>query len=885
MDPQRPRAPLRATYRVQLGAGLGFVQAGELADYLAALGISHLYASPVLQAARGSTHGYDVVDHARVSAELGGEQGFERMLAALKTRGLGVVLDIVPNHMAIGTEDNALWWDVLESGPASAYAAFFDVDWDSAADNRVLLPVLGERYVEALEQGLIRLARDGSRFVVRYHDHAFPAAPRSVSSLLAAAARDAGNEQLAFVADALGELPHAWATDRESARRRRRDVTVLFDQLARLLQAQPELTAAVDREVERLNADCLQLDAWLERQNWRLSYWRAAATELGYRRFFDIQGLCGLRMEDPEVFARTHARVLAWLRSGRIDGLRIDHPDGLRDPEQYLQRLRAAVPDAHIVVEKILQPGEALRASWPVAGTTGYELIRLQDQLQVDPGAAPSLNALHERVVGPSPGWDAQVHEAKLQVLERVLGSERERMVELAWRMARDELALRDCTRAELRAVVSELLASYPVYRSYVRQDAPLADEDHALIAAALARAGGRLPEVFPRILRVLQDALSLRSGHPLAREFALAVQQLTGAVTAKAVEDTMFYRDLRLCALNEVGGSPEQLGISLAEFHAAIQARCDAPQAMLASTTHDTKRSEDVRTRLLVLSELAEDWSAAVSRWLERGARHALAPLDLPAQYLFYQTLVGAFPLELERAQAYMQKAVREAKLHTSWTAPDPRYEAALAEFVRGVLGDRELMADIAELVARIARPGYVGSLAKTLVKLTIPGVPDFYQGSELWDLRLVDPDNRGPVDFALRRTLLARCDRLDAEAVMGELERGTPKLWLIARTLQLRAREPERFLGAYLPLEVLGHDGQAVLAFRRGDPDTGLATVVPRWPIRAARLGDDVKVVLPPGRWRDALTGSELSAGEGGVSVRALWARFPVALLVKVP
>jgi len=877
---ERRRPELRASYRVQLTSELGFAAVAELCDYLDELGISHLYASPVLQAVAGSRHGYDVVDHGSVSAELGGEGEFDRMCAALRERGLGVLLDIVPNHMAIGTAQNALWWDVLENGPASEYAAFFDVDWDAAADNRVLLPVLGERYVEALEQGLIRLVRGGARFVVRYHEHAMPAAPRSLEPLLAGAAREEQSEELAFVADKLGELPHAWTTDRASAKRRRRDVAVLFAQLERLVAGQPAIAAAIDRELERLNGDRARIDAWLERQNWRLSYWRAAATELGYRRFFDIQGLCGLRVEDEEVFARTHARVLAWLQAGLIDGVRIDHPDGLRDPAQYLERLHAAAPHAYVVVEKILQPGEALRASWPVAGTTGYELIRLQDQLQVDPGGAAQLNGAYERSAGPQPSWDARVREAKLHVLDRVLASERERMVELAVRMTRGDMALRDCTRADLRGAVTELLAGYNVYRSYVRPGTPVDEADRALIATAVATASVQLPETFPRIWRALEDALLLRRHDALAQDFALAVQQLTGAVTAKAIEDTVFYRFLRLVALNEVGGSPERFGISLAEFHAAIAARGTA-DGMIASTTHDTKRGEDVRARLLVLSERAAEWSLAVGRWLELGARHASAAVDAPTQYLFYQTLVGAFPLELARAQSYMEKAVREAKLHTSWTSPDVRYEAAVADFVRGVLEDRALLAEVEAFVALIAPAGFIASLGKTLVKLTLPGLPDFYQGSELWDLRLVDPDNRQPVDFALRRALLARCRELDAESALRELEQGTPKLWLIARTLRLRAREPERFAGPYVPLEVRGPDAQAVLAFSRGAAGAALATVVPRWPVRAAALGGDVMVALPRGRWRDVLSEQDLDAGETGVPVRALWARFPVALL----
>jgi len=879
------RSP-RATYRLQLTPRFGFAAARGLVDYLHELGVSHLYVSPCLQAVRGSEHGYDVVDHARVRDELGGEAELDALCAALRDRGMGLVLDIVPNHMAIGTEDNAAWWDVLESGPASEYAAFFDVDWDAAADNRVLLPVLGERYADALEQGLIRLEQRGARFVVRYHDRAFPAAPRSLAPMLAAAAETAAARgltrpghvaEIGFLADALAELAHPWTVDRPGALRRHRDLGVLFERLERVLQSAPELQGAVAHEVERLEADLERFDAWLDRQNWRLSYWRAASTDLGYRRFFDIQTLVGLRVEDPVVFQATHARVLAWMREGKLDGLRIDHPDGLRDPEGYLSRLRAEAPEAYVVVEKILHDDEPLPQSWPVQGTTGYDFMRLLDQMQVDPAGEPTLRALAESAAGGPQDWPVMVQLAKHEVLDHVLTSERERVVELGVRTLCRHRSLRDVTRAELRRALGQLLVSYDGYRTYVRAGAAVSEHDRAAITRAVARAREASGEPDPRLWAGIEAALMLSPPYEDAVDFALAVQQLTGPVTAKAVEDTAGYRYLRLLALNEVGGSPGTFGIPLAAFHDALQRRSGS-QSMLASATHDTKRGEDVRARLLVLSELAQPWASAVERWLERGARHAGPGLDRGAQYLFLQTLVGAFPLSAERAVEYVRKAAREAKLHTQWTAPNAAYERALEGYVRGVLDDPALMAEVQLFVERIARPGFVASLARTLVKLTAPGTPDLYQGTELWDLALVDPDNRRDVDFAARRRLLERARELSPEAAMSELELGTPKLWLIAKTLGLRARRPDLFDGPYSALAVTGDGAGAVLAYARGQQ---LMTVVPRWPLRAQQLGAEVRVRLPPGELRDVLTGDRVIARPEGVSVRALWARFPSALL----
>jgi (1->4)-alpha-D-glucan 1-alpha-D-glucosylmutase len=876
----------RATYRVQLTPAFDLHAARAVVDYVHALGVSHLYVSPVLEAVRGSQHGYDVVDHARVRAELGGEAAFDALCTALRERGMGLLLDIVPNHMAIGTSDNKLWWDVLENGPASDYASFFDVDWDSAADNRVLLPVLGERYGDALEQGLLRVERSDARFVVRYREHAFPCAPRSLGEILSRAAEAAlqrgageGGHELAFIGEALGQLPHAWTVDRKGATRRQRDKDVLYAHLERLIREQPELDAAIAHETAALSGDYDRLDAWLERQNWRVAFWKAAATELGYRRFFDVQTLAGLRVEDPAVFDATHACFIEWARAGKVSGLRVDHPDGLRDPEGYLHRLRAAAPDSYIVVEKILDAGEQLRSSWPVDGTTGYDFMRLLDQVQVDPSGEAALSELGDRMRGEPQAWSELARLAKHEILERVLASERERVVQLAYAALSSMRSLRDVTRAELRVALSHVLASYDGYRSYVRQDAPLDPLDRAAITGALSRAQRHHAEADERLWQGLEAALTLQPPCEHAASFALAMQQLSSAVAAKAVEDTACYRYLRLSALNEVGGSPGTFGISREAFHAALGARA-GDASLLATATHDTKRGEDVRARLLVLSELAEPWAAEVAGWLERSSAHGDRALDDGARYLFLQTLVGAFPLQLERANAYMLKAVREAKLHTSWIAPDTPYEAALGRYVSAVLADSELMHDIERFARRLAEHGYVASLARTLIKLTAPGVPDLYQGSELWDLSLVDPDNRRPVDFAIRQALLTHVEALTPEAAIQDIEAGTPKLWLTARALRLRARAPELFEGAYEPLETHGDGQEAVLAYARAGE---LLVVVPRWPARAARLTPEARVRLPEGHFRSVLTGAAVAARDGNVSVLDLWSRFPVALLAR--
>jgi (1->4)-alpha-D-glucan 1-alpha-D-glucosylmutase len=818
-----PKAP-RSTYRVQFRPEFGFDHAAGIADYLARLGISHLYASPYLQAAKGSTHGYDVIDPSRVNEELGGEEAHARFCRRLSEAGLGQVLDVVPNHMAITERGNRWWWDVLENGPSSLYAAYFDVDWEGPQErlrNTVLLPILGDHYGRVLEAGEIRLVREGERFEIHYHDHRMPVAPGSLD---------------------------------------------------------PDAVAA---EIAEINADFDRLDELLGRQNYRLAFWRTAGHELDYRRFFDVHTLVGLRAEDDRVFADVHALALRWLQEGVLDGLRIDHPDGLRDPRQYFERLRVAAPEAWIVVEKILEPGEPLPDDWPVAGTTGYDFLNRVGGLFVDPAGEEPLTRFYTELTGEGADWDGLVREKKLLVLNELLASDVNRLAEVFLQVCESHRRHRDHTRYELRQAIREVVASFPVYRTYVRAEAGVvSEEDVAHVTEAIEAARAHRPDLPPDLFDFFRDILLLKVRGEPETELVMRFQQLTGPAMAKGVEDTAFYNFHRLVSLNEVGGSPGCFGITPEQFHrdnAAAQARW--PAAMLATSTHDTKRSEDVRARISLLSEIPERWAAAVRRWSARNEKHRRDGLpdrpDRNTEYLLYQTLVGAWPLSVERAAAYLEKAAREAKAHTSWTRQDAAYEEALCEFVAAVLGDREFVEDLEGFLAPLIGPGRINSLAQTLLKLTAPGVPDIYQGTELWDLSLVDPDNRRPVDYALRRRLLDELERgLTPGEILARMDEGLPKLWVIRQALHLRRRRPELFAG-YHPLKV---DGIHAVAFQRGD---GLIALAPRLVIGLGDDWGDTALEMPPGRWRDELTGEVAQGGRRRVA--DLLARFPVALLAR--
>ncbi|MGH2722136.1 MAG: malto-oligosyltrehalose synthase, partial [Actinomycetota bacterium] len=785
--------PPRATYRLQLNSAFTFDDAAEITGYLADLGVSHAYCSPCLQADKGSTHGYDVVDHSRVNDELGGWPAHARFVRSLEEAGLGQVLDIVPNHMARDGRENRWWWDLLENGPASRYASYFDIDWDSPdprSQSTVLVPVLGDHFGRVLENGELRVVREGGSFLVRYHEHELPVSPRSLDELLTATAKRAGSAELAELADEFGRLPDARRTDREAVTERHTRKEVLREHLAALCKA-PAVAAAVDEAVEELNGNFDALDLFLRRQNFRLAFWRTASEELDYRRFFNIETLIGLQVEDDAVFAESHALVLRLVRDGVLDGLRIDHVDGLRDPEGYLHRLRRATSGAWTVVEKILEPGEDLPGSWPVEGTSGYDFVTRVNNVFVDTANEQAMTDWYTTFTGEEASYEEIVHAAKQQIMHNELAAEVNRLTRLLVEVCDGHRRHRDHTRRELRDALGEVVAAFPVYRTYVQPDRPVTKVDRARVTQAIGTVRHRRPDVDAELLTFIGELLLLRHPGAVETEFALRFQQVSAPVMAKGVEDTAFYRHHRLISLNEVGGNPDVFGRPLSSFHDDTRRSAGAwPEGLLTLSTHDTKRSADVRARINVLSEMPEAWGRAVRRWADHN--HAFRTGGLPdrnAEYLLYQTLVGAWPIATDRVAAFMEKAAKEAKVHTSWIDPVPAYDEALASFVRSVLSDDAFVDDLGSFLReqRLLELGRVTSLAQTALLLTCPGVPDIYQGTELWDLSLVDPDNRRPVDYELRRRLLDELPTLSPEALMARQEEGVPKLWVTRQALHL--------------------------------------------------------------------------------------------------
>jgi len=813
----------RATYRVQLHADFTFDDAASIVPYLARLGITHLYCSPYLQARTGSTHGYDVVDHHRISEELGGSEAHARLVDALKDHRMGHILDLVPNHMAIGERANRWWWDVLRNGPASRYATHFDINWDPPDEKlrwMVHCPVLGDHYGRVLEAGDIEVAREGEEVVLRYFEHIFPVSPVSLKEL-------AGDD--------------------------------------------------VDGFIEEANSDPALLHALHERQHYRLAFWKTAGQELNYRRFFAINELVALRMENPVVFEQVHELVLELVRDGDLDGLRVDHIDGLRDPEDYLQRLRAEARNAYIVVEKILEPSESLPGTWPVEGTTGYDFLNVAGGLMVDPSAESAFTELYGSVTGTSPDIEEMTREKKWLLMETELATDLERLTDLFVDVCEAYPRYRDYTRAELRDALGETIAAFPVYRSHVRSPRS-SEQDARVVGEAIELASKRRTDLEPELFELLADVLLMRTDHPLDKELAFRFQQTSGPVMAKGVEDTLFYAYNRFAMLNEVGGNPARFGVRVEEFHSFNEARAlDWPNAMLASSTHDTKRSEDVRARMAVLSEIPGRWREKVTHWSERNARYRSNYLpDKDMEYLVYQTLVGAWPLSAERATEYMAKASKEAKVHTSWIDPNDAYDDALRSFVEGILSDEDFVKDLVAFVEPLIDAGYVNSLAQTLLKMTCPGVPDIYQGQELWDFSLVDPDNRRPVDYEDRSTLAKDIDRLSVAEAWAQRPTGRAKLMVIERALKLRAARPGAFAGPYRRLTAEGPGGDHLVAFSRADE---VVVAVPR--LTMGPRSRDASLTLPAGSWRDVFTGA---ARSDGVPVGDLLDRFPVALLEKM-
>ncbi len=825
------KAPI-STYRLQIRAEFGFTAVADIAGYLDRLGVSHAYLSPILQAGPGSAHGYDVIDHDRLSSDAGGGPAFAAMTAALRERGLLAIADIVPNHMAVPTPVrlNEALWSVLRDGPDSECARWFDVDWSVPA-NAILMPVLGNRIGKVLADGELSLDRSGPEPVLRYYENEFPVR--------------AGTEDLPL----------------------------------------PDLVA---------------------RQWYRLAWWRVADDELNYRRFFDVDTLAAVRVEDPVVFDATHSLIQQLIADGSLTGLRIDHPDGLADPRGYLRQLAAATDGTWVAVEKILEDGETLPTDWACAGTTGYDALNQVCGLFVDPAGAAPLSIALDSFTGGSPTLEKVIDESKRLIIDESLHTEVRRLVDLLVAICSADLDLRDHTRRALRESVTELLVAMDRYRAYVVPGESAPDEAAATIARAAAIAAERVPE---EALDTLDLVCELALDGPAAQndprraEFVVRFQQTCGPVMAKGIEDTAFYRWYRLISLNEVGADPAAFGVVPEEFHAfAGRLNRDWPTSMTTLSTHDTKRSEDARARLAGLAELPLEWAGAVHQWRELASGHRSPDgwPDRETEYLFWQTVVATWssagPAHPDRIVQYLSKATREAKLHTSWTSPDAAYDSAVESFARAVLAEPAVLAAVGAFCEQLAEPTRVAVLGQKLVQLTMPGVADVYQGTEIVDLSLVDPDNRRPVDYERRSRLLAALDDAgpagdrpitETLARFSDDERlDAEKLLVTSRVLRLRREHPEWFTGGgYTPVATSA--GNAV-AFGRGlnsgsDGAVNVVSIATRLPVALARYGGwgQHTVSLPEGAWTDRLTGRTVPGGS--VRLADLLADLPVALLVR--
>ena len=912
---ERPRYVPVSTYRLQVHGGFPLTAARDLAAYLARLGVGAIYTSPYFAASPGSTHGYDVCNHNEINPELGGRAAHAGFVAAAKEHGLMHIVDFVPNHMGIGTGDNAWWNDVLENGPSSMSAKFFDVDWTPVKEEllaKLLLPILGDQYGRVLERGELQLVFREAALRLQYFEHELPINPRQMSRVYRQAVQPLTDwleadhphltEFLSIIAQ-LENLPPYTESNPERMAVRQREKEVARGRLARLVGEAPEVGRAIDAAIAIFNGEPGRPESFdalhemLEMQPYRLAYWRTASHEINYRRFFDINTLAGLRVEDPDVFAETHQLLKQLLAEGAVQAVRIDHPDGLFDPARYFSMLQDLAADAwnlpreperdgrpdrplYILAEKILSGREPLPGRWAVHGTTGYNFLNDLNGLYIDTSQARQLRRAYARLTGQTEPFDDVLYQSKRLIIETAMASEMTVLAQMLDRIAQSSRRSRDFTRDSLREVITEVVACFPVYRTYVDEHG-WTPEDRGVLERAISRARRRNPAMESSLFDFFREVMlprdvepdpmpnDRRGGYPPmtqedARErlrFAMKLQQYSGPVQAKGLEDTAFYRYNLLLSINEVGGDLERVGRSLAEFHDANLRRLRHwPLEMLTTATHDTKLGEDVRARVNAISELASEWTREAGKWMRinRGRRTLIdgepAP-DRNDEYRFYQALVGCWPAEgadgdqaspelVSRLQEYMLKAAREGKLHTSWLTPNQQYEDALKSFVEGVLtgdGGRRFLAAMRPLQARIAAIGVINSLSQVAAKLGSPGVPDVYQGADLWDLSLVDPDNRRPVDFAHRQRLLDGIDRVlslaapDRPQAIGEMlanwQDGRIKLLVTAAGLRLRRDQPELFLsGDYLPLETEVTVAGSAIAFARVRGAEGAVFVLPR-------------------------------------------------------
>jgi (1->4)-alpha-D-glucan 1-alpha-D-glucosylmutase len=997
------RAQPESVYRLQFRQEFTFADAAALTPYLAKLGITHIYASPYFKARAGSPHGYDIVDHRQINPELGTEEDRQHWVNTLRQNGMGHILDFVPNHMGIGN-DNVWWQDVLENGPASPYAGFFDIDWFSPTRpelrGKVLLPVLGAPYGDVLESRQFTLEYHQGAFTLRYFDHRFPIAPQSYAKILGhrldelekmCAPDDPAWLEWQSILTAIQHLPDRLETDSRRIAEGLREKEIIKRRLAALTENHPTIQKHLDAVVADFNGvagdarSFDRLDELLEQQAYRLSFWRVASDEINYRRFFDVNDLAAISTERDEVFETTHQMVFQWLAEGSIDGLRIDHVDGLYAPRQYLERLqqgylmavarrlreseplfreldwaslegpvrerlsdllrdnrsRSEPPPLYVVVEKILGNDERLSTDWAAFGTTGYEFLSHVNSFFVAP-TRDRLTQIYHEFLDDDPRFPEVAYQSKRLVLQSLMASELQMLAHQLDRLAQKHRWSRDFTRNTLRHVLREVIANFPVYRTYIEDDG-VTETDRRTMMRAIRAARQRNPATSAALFEFVRCTLLQDPIHPNAtegeykteqRRFIGKFQQLTSPVVAKGIEDTAFYRFNRLLSLNEVGGDPDRFGITPTELHRFFAERQRTwPWALSTLATHDTKRGEDLRARLHVISEIPDEWRDSVFRWREWNRPHRLAldETEVPdpnEEYFLYQTLVGAWPIEdfdetnryrspvaaaeflhssfLPRIQEYMSKALNEAKVHSSWIRPDPEHDAVMRHFIARILDAEkspEFFTDIRAFAQRLSHWGCFLSLAQTVLKLTATGVPDLYQGTELWDFSLVDPDNRRLVDYDRRRKLLdefltrSSDDTLTlCRDLVARKEDGRLKLYVIWRCLQARRSRPGLFtLGDYYPLEVEGTYSQHAFAFGRRRESSEAIVVVPRWLVRlihpplppTGAVWEDTRLTRPDtpesALWIDLFTGRIRQGGSWLLS--ELFADFPVAVLLSLP
>ncbi|HEY2101707.1 MAG TPA: malto-oligosyltrehalose synthase [Chthoniobacterales bacterium] len=942
-----PRIPT-ATYRLQFNRQFTFKDARAIVPYLHELGITDAYASPYFQARADSLHGYDITDHNKLNAAIGSREEYDAWVEELHAHGMGQIVDFVPNHMGIGEPQNVWWQDVLENGPSSLYAPYFDIDWrplKTDLHDKVLLPILGDQYGRVLERGELQVRFDGGSFSLTYFEHVFPIAPGTYRHILELALENLAEfkeedfyAEFQSILTALEYLPRRTETDPERIKERAREKEIIKKRLERRCAEAPQVQRAIEKAVETINGHVGnarsfdRLNDLLNAQSYRLAFWRVAAEEINYRRFFDVNDLAAIRMELPEVFDATHKLLFELVGSGAVTGLRIDHPDGLYLPRQYFDKLQARCAKArqiqlpkdgraiYLIVEKILSGDEQLPKDWPVHGTTGYDFTNQVAAVLVDHAAEAAITKIFKRFIGHSMHFGHLVYAKKRLVMRISLANEVNVLGAMVDRLSEQNRWFRDYTLEALARAVRETIACFPVYRTYLEPGRPVSQEDRNIIERAVATAKRRNPAIEETVFNFLRDLLLFRFPENLDEQqraehaqFVLKFQQFTGPIMAKGLEDTVFYIYNRLAGLNEVGGEPQQFGIGIEAFHQRNRQRQrDWPASLLTTSTHDTKRSEDVRARMLAISEIPQLWARSLQKWrsVNRRFKRKIEEREAPdgnEEYLLYQTLLGAWPVDADgvalsapgtefvsRIQQYMAKALKEAKLNTSWIQANGEWDHAMADFVAQILepGSRnKFIPAFLPVAEEIARLGAINSLAQTVIKLTAPGIPDIYQGAEIWDDSLVDPDNRRPIDYGRRREMLGQIQNVSAGELLRCWPDGRIKLWLTQRLLHLRRDNAELFReGEYEAFNSVGTFADCVVGFARIRGGKAVIVLTPRLSSRLGfpPVGDrwkDTAVEIPQSLrsrvLRDVFGDRELTLENSHVRVADMMAKFPFAVL----